>query len=256
MKNFIITGFLFFATALYAVAQVPVEDETEVDTVVINESPVVYSRPLIIQDVKTVKFYLSTFGIVFANTNYYHPCESCKEFLAAYKSSVKSKINYGGGIELTYVPRKILLSVAIDFSVIREKFDYTNASGIEYKSDNSYTYADVRFLTGYWIRRDKKNFSLIFNGGIAYSNLLNAKGYINDFTDSSRVISIASSGKLRTSQANMTVGTKIIFIPHKRLKLSIEPYYMGNIFNITKVYYPYVQFWNRFGIRTGFIFSL
>ncbi|HSZ72682.1 MAG TPA: hypothetical protein VK750_08390 [Cytophagaceae bacterium] len=250
---------IFFLIPFYPKAQTPEGIDsatTEVDTVIIKEEPVVFTKSLVIEHVKTVKVYLSGYASAFTTLNYYSPCAKCEDFLNQYQSSIASKMSYSYGLELTYAPRKISLGLAADYSVIKEKLDYTSPNGTEFIHTNSTRFLDIKATAGYWFRRNKRNVSFLLNGGLVYNLLLNAEGVLNSYTDTNHVVSITDAGKLNRNQFSATLGVKTILRPAQRIKVFVEPYYMGNILSITKDYYPYAQYYNRFGMRLGIIFSL
>jgi hypothetical protein len=261
VKQFIIASLVFWTTTFYVKAQTPQDSldlaDSEVDTVIVKAEPIIYTKSLVIEDVKTVPFYLSGYASTFTTLDYYTPCEQCEDFLKQYKASVTSKMSFSYGMELTYIPKKkVLLALGADYSVIKEKFDFTS-NGIHYTNNNSTGYFDARITGGYWFRRNKKNISLLLNAGLVYHKLLRTEGVINSFRDTSNVVvNINDAGKFNRNQYSFTVSVKTILRPDKRIKVFIEPYYMGNILSVTKDYYPYAQYYNRLGVRLGFMFSI
>ncbi|MDB5271643.1 MAG: hypothetical protein JWO58_10 [Chitinophagaceae bacterium] len=261
MKPFIIASVLFLATSFYAKAQTPGDSldlaDSDVDTVIIRDEPVVYTKSLVIEDVKTVKLYLSGYTSAFTTLDYYAPCEQCEDFLKQYKASVTSKRSYSYGLELAYIPQqKVLFALGADYSVIKEKFDYSS-NGVSYTSNNSTNFIDARLTGGYWLGRNKKHVSLLVNAGVVYHRLIGAEGFINSFRDTNNVVvTIGDAEKLNSNQYSVTFSMKAILRPDKRIKVFIEPYYMGNIFSVTKEYYPYAQYYNRLGARLGMMFSI
>lgn len=246
-------SFLCF-TSLFA--QTPVVTDTPTDTVFVQGDPIVQNQALVIKEEKTVKFYLNGYANVFANSSYYEPCPECVEFLDTYKSALTPQASYGAGISLLYAPGNWVLETGIDYALIKEKFNYTNSTGIVYHSDNKTSYADIKLTGGYWFWRSKKLCSFVFQGGLVYNRLLGASGLVNDFYFPDSVVELSASGKLRDNQLSGMVSSKFIFLPQNRFKITLEPYYMGSLSNITQHQYPYLELYNRLGLKAGFIFSL
>jgi hypothetical protein len=256
MKFLLLTfpiSFLCF-TSVYAQTPIIVNDPT--DTVFVQGSPVVQNKSLILNEEKTVRFYLNGYANVFSNSSYYEPCAECVEFLNAYKSALTPQASYGAGISLLYAPKNWVLETGLDYALIKEKFDFTNSLGIVYHSDNMTSYADIKLTGGYWFWRSKKTFSVVFQGGLVYNRLLGASGLVNDYYDTDNVLELSSSGKLRDNQLSGMVSGKFILLPQSRLKLTLEPYYMGSLANVTHHQYPYLELYNRLGLKAGVIFSL
>lgn len=86
--------------------------------------------------------------------------------------------------------------------------------------------------------------------------LLNSKGLVNDLYYPEYPEQISSSDKLRTQQVSGTLSARFLFLTQNRLKISLEPYYMGSLLNVTQKYYPYAELYNRVGIKGGILFSL
>src|SRR6478735_2415688 len=250
--------FCFCCVSIQAqtIPSVIIDEEEEVDTVYMIEEPLVVEKSLVIHSEKTVKFYLSGYAAAFSNFNYYIPCEGYEERLTQYKATIDPSMNYSAGITLSYSPNKIIFSGGLDYSAIREKFEYTDNDGIAYSSNNQFNYLDLSLTAGYWMGRENNRTSLIVSGGASYNHLLSQQGMIYDAKNKGSVIDVASSEKLRPGQYSLTVSCKLIFKPQSRMKYNIEPYYMGSIATITQDKYPYLQYYNRVGIRFGIMFSI
>jgi hypothetical protein len=260
VRRFLSIGLFLFTLSCNSQAQVLIDsleaENIEVDTVIIKEDPLIYTKTLVIEQVKTVKLYASAYAGVFTTVNYYSPCENCEAFLKQYRSSIRSRNSYSYGLELAYVPKKIIWSIGAAYSVIKEEFDYTSPNGAHFSANNSLSHLEIKATTGYWLRRGKKNISFLLHGGIVYSRLIQSEGLLNSYTDAENVVSINDAGKLRPNQYNLTLGIKTILLPARRIKVFIEPYYQGSLLNTTKDYFPYSQYYNLFGMKAGVMFSL
>ena len=260
MKLSVISFFFFLACGFSVQAQTPAsiisEEEEEIDTIYFEEEPVVFQQKLVIHSEKQVKFYLSGYASSFANYNYYIPCEGWESRLEQYKTTINPSLNYGAGITLSYAPHKFVVSGGLDYSAIREAFSYTDENGTSFQSKNHFNYLDLSLTAGYWMGRDNKRASMLFSGGATYNYLLSQSGEILDVKNIGSVINVADSEKLRASQYSLTASCKIIFSPQHRVKYTLEPYYMASIATITQNKYPYLQYYNRLGLRVGIIFSL
>ncbi len=250
MKNIFITLTLSIVAAGSLLAQVGT------DTVVVKEDPLVYNVPLEVEDAQTAKFYLNGNVSVFNNYNGYKPCEGCDEFLEDYKSYVTPELNYSAGLSLLYAPKNWVLEAGVEYTQMTQKFSFTNGLDSTFESDNKQSYLDIKVTGGYWFLRDNKICSIILKGGLTYNRLLSASGLVNDFYNDNNVLELSSSGKLRDDQLSGMVAGMFIFLPQNRVKLSLEPYYMGSLSNITQKNYPYLELYNRLGVKAGVIFSL
>jgi hypothetical protein len=260
MKLHLILFVIFSACCFSLQAQTPatslVEEEEEVDTIYYEEEPVIFQQKLIVHSEKQVKFYLSGYASLFANHNYYIPCDGWESRVDQYKTTIDPSLNYGAGITLSYAPHKIILSGGLDYSVIREVFHYTDEENYSFESHNHFNYIDLSLTAGYWMGRDNKIASMIFSGGATYNYLLSQSGLIFDVKNAGSVIDVSDSEKLRTHQYSLTASCKFILSPQHRIKYTLEPYYMGSIATITQDKYPYLQYYNRMGLRFGVIFSM
>src|SRR6478609_2376345 len=125
MKSLLTFPIIFLCfTSLHAQTQIIVNEGT--DTVLVQGSPVVQNQSLIVNEEKTVKFYLNGYATVFTNSSYYEPCAECVEFLNTYKAALTPQVSYGAGISLLYAPSNWVLETGIDYALLKEKFDFTN----------------------------------------------------------------------------------------------------------------------------------
>lgn len=257
---------LFFISFFSTVrAQTPdsLDEQEEYDTIVVEEDPVIITEPLVLTHVEVAKLYLSVYGSLFYASNTYKPCP-CGEwdvYTTAYQDLVKPQLSYSVTGELTYAPKRLLAGIALEYTVFREKFEFTDSMAVSYVSNNRYSYLDIRLNGGYWLRRHKKNYSVIATVGGIYSRALQSSGQTVDYTgyysfDFDRVTDVSSLSPLQENQWSVTAGLKFILFPGKRLKATLEPYYTKNLFNVVKDQYPYAQYRELYGIRLGVMYSL
>lgn len=255
--------FVFVFSTVRAQTTDSLSEHEEYDTIVVEEDPVIITEPLVLTHVEVAKFYLSVYGSLFYASSTYKPC-SCGEwddYTVAYQDLVKPQLSYSVTAELTYAPKSLLAGVALEYTVFREKFEFTDSSAIAYESNNRYSYLDLRLNAGYWLRRHKKNYSLIATVGGIYSRALQAKGQTVDYTgyytfEFDRVTNASTLSPLRENQFSITAGLKFVLFPGKRLKATVEPYYTKNLFNVVKDQYPYEEYRDLLGLRLGVMYSL
>ncbi len=179
----------FFLVSFFSTlqAQTPIDslsDDEEYDTIIVEADPVIITEPLVLTHVEVAKLYLSIYGSLFYASSTYKPC-SCgewDEYTSAYQALINPQLSYSVTAELIYAPKRLLGGVALEYTVFREKFQFTDSTAVSYESNNRYSYLDIRLNGGYWLRRNKKHYSLIATVGGMYSRALQASGQTVDYT--------------------------------------------------------------------------
>src|SRR6478752_688891 len=141
MKSLLLTNIFLFLSIAGLYAQTPIIVDPKTDTVYVQGSDIVQNKEIVVKEEKTVKFYLNGYGNVFNNYSVYDPCPECVEFLNTYKASVTPQTSYGVGLSLLYANSNWVLEAALDYALIKEKFDFKNSLGTVYHSDNMMSYA-------------------------------------------------------------------------------------------------------------------
>ncbi len=239
------------------------EQEEEYDTIFVQADPIIITEPLVVTHVKVASLYFSVYGSLFYASSRYKPCE-CGEwddYTNVYQSLVSPQLSYSISGELMYAPKRVVTSLALEYTVFREKFKFIDSNAVSYESNNRYTYLDIRLNGGYWIRRNKNFFSMIINAGAIYSHALKTSGQTVDYRgyyefDFNRVTEVSNLSPHRDNQFSATAGLKLIVLPARRIKVTIEPFYTKNLLNVQKDLYPYAQYRSYYGVRFGVMYSL
>jgi len=253
--TFLFTIFFIFLTSICN-AQIisdTLEDVEEVDTVVIYKEPVIIKKEIYISSPqKSFSKYINVFIASMYNFNYFKVCTSCAGFKDNMNNATSQRLNYSFGAGLYFNKRKLLYSLGITYTIMKEHFNPIR-SGDSISTINKFQYLDLDFSLGYKLHRNKMMY-VISVGGIA-SYLLNTNGKTFSETIDSSVVNLKSVTRFRSVSFSAMVGIKFIYKLNERVNMYTEPFYRGNILSITRPNSIYVQYRNLAGLRFGLFYS-
>jgi hypothetical protein len=224
--------------------------EESADTIIIQKSPVVVRKPLIIEEeVKPSNKFLEVFVSPFDNMNYYKVCPDCGDYLVKLKEVTKPAPGYSAGANFVFMNKHLFTSLGITYTNVRETFNYPGIN----KSINSFKYLDLHISGGYRIKSNR--LSVVINGGGIISSMISLKGHTISEADTISSVDIKNQQQFRKTSYSLTLGLKFIYELGYKVSIVVEPVYCGNISSLTKRDELYVVQRNFLGSKLGLLYA-
>ncbi|MDB5272214.1 MAG: hypothetical protein JWO58_581 [Chitinophagaceae bacterium] len=228
-----------------------------VDTIVIYEEPILVKKTIYIKKQKKIRekesdFYLSVLTTFSTDKDYYNVCPNgdCQDYFNSIKKTTRPYINTSYELTLGYAPSRMYTELGFSYSIYRDKFNYTDSSGITYNDVNRYKYGDLSLSSGYWFNK-KHPLSFILLGGLSISKLLSATGSTLSKKNVDCVVILTDQVHLYDYNYRALARFKALYSLSKYLFAQVGVMYAYDIRSIIKTSDLYVRQRNIFGISIG-----
>jgi|GEM_PF-3897726 len=229
-------------------SSVPEEDSV----VYVYEDPVIIKQTITKKEEVFQKWFLDITAAVFQYSDDHLLCSQFTGYKNIITQCTKPSGGFSAGGKLMYNSGILNYSAGFSWTTYTEKFQYINNN---INGTNKYSYVDLNSNIGMWLFRKKKYVSLMPNGGLILSRLMQDQGYTISYTDLSQVITNKAAGRDADWVGSAQAGLKIIFLNNMPVKIYIEPYTRVNF--TSTLYYKENYYLRRWacGIQAGIFYT-
>jgi len=229
-----------------AFSQVTPADSVKIDTVIIYKAPLRIKKTVFVEDtagrVKPI-FWLSGFGALFTNYNYYLTCNCYEAAFADIKKATTKKTGNMEGISLNYLYKRFYAEASFFLTNYREGFKYDSVS-----TTNNYHYSSISISPGYLLVKSKV--SVIVSAGYVLNRLNSYNGLTINLAEP-KVVDITGERKFVKYSSGGIANVKFLYTLHKRLDGIIDLFYMADLHSVAAPGQTFVLQRNSVGVKVG-----